>query len=85
MLGVCALTTYGRMLLGISTGVGSSRYTTHELLFIVSVLALGYLALGVESKIGRSARLGGIGILYCSVGTCVAFGYFEGFHKAALQ
>ncbi len=62
----CVITTYGRAGFGIETAAIVSRYTTHELLFTVAVLALGYLATsGPSALVDRKNAFGKNAIPFC--------------------
>jgi hypothetical protein len=82
-LAFCLITTYGRIGLGVGTGVLSGRYTTPELLFAVVVLALMYIS-GESTNEARWPvnRFFNTGFLCCFA--ILAFmGYIDGFQKAA--
>jgi hypothetical protein len=80
----CVITTYGRAGLGIETAAVVSRYTTHELLFTVAVLALGYLATSEPSALAdlknvfrRKCHI----VLLCLIGFLTSLGYVDGFKR----
>jgi hypothetical protein len=81
-LAFCAITTLGRIDLGINTGVLQSRYTTHELLFSAAVLVLGYLSIPdrppLLPNLARS-------LILLAAGVCIALGYLDGFRQAKFE
>lgn len=84
-LAFCAITTFGRIDLGINTGALQSRYTTHELLFNMAVLVLGYLLLdGRGETLPMLQRFLACTLLFCAA-LCVFLGYFDGFRQAKLE
>ena len=85
VLAFCMITTYGRVDIGILTGISTGRYTTHTLLLTVAILGLGYLAFSNQRRSESPLKLFGFSTFSLSVGICVLFGYVDGFHKARLE
>jgi hypothetical protein len=84
-LAFCMMNAYGRIGWGIQTGVLTSRYTTHALLFTIAVSVLSYLAFNGRVQSGSFTKSLGIKALLFTAGVCSLFGYFDGFRKAALK
>ena len=81
-LAFCGITTYGRGDFGIELGVLFSRYTTHELLLSVAVIALGYLALPGCGEVPRQLRLICFSVFLSCIGILIVLGYADGFYNA---
>ncbi|HEY0789468.1 MAG TPA: hypothetical protein VGD78_00260 [Chthoniobacterales bacterium] len=84
-MGFCAITTYGRAGFGVSTASYISRYTTHAVLFTISVLVLGYLSLSGRKRLMNRAEWSIAGALSGGFGVLVAMGYLQAFHAAPLE
>jgi hypothetical protein len=81
----CGITTYGRGEFGIDIAVLFSRYTTHELLLSVAVMASGYLALSSYGGVRRPLRPIFFSLFLSGAGICIVLGYIDGFSKVASE
>jgi hypothetical protein len=85
VLAFCTITTYGRIDIGILSGVSTGRYTTHTLLLTVAVLGLGYLAFKSQRQSQSLVKVFGFSTFLLSVGICILSGYADGFQRAGLE
>ncbi|HEY0789469.1 MAG TPA: hypothetical protein VGD78_00265 [Chthoniobacterales bacterium] len=90
VLGFCAMATYGRLVSGIYrlptwSAAYTSRFTTHEVLFTISVLALGYLSLGGRKRPITRAEWSMAGLLPGALGVLVLLGDVQAFRTAPAE